>query len=104
MRSLCLALLLLVVNRADAQFKGLPGTPQVRVEVTRHGSEWIADYHFDREAPVWVFPRTDVTREDRQEWRPLSWTVETRGVRLERRGWYDVLVARDEVPRHVRIR
>ncbi|HEY6124144.1 MAG TPA: hypothetical protein VIV63_05805 [Steroidobacteraceae bacterium] len=104
MRSLCLALLLLVVNRADAQYKGLSGTAQVRVEITRSGSEWVAEYQFDREAPVWVFPRTDVTREDRQEWRPLSWTVETRGVRLERRGWYDVLVARDKVPRNVRIR
>ena len=76
----------------------------MRVEITRQGNEWIAEYIFDRESAVWVFPRTDVTRDDQQSWRPLSWTVETRGVRLERRGWYDVLVARKAVPLRVRIR
>jgi len=82
----------------------LSGTAQVRVEITRQGNQWIAEYIFDRESAVWVFPRTDVTRDDHQSWRPLSWTVETRGVRLERRGWYDVLVARKAVPLRVRIR
>jgi hypothetical protein len=87
-----------------AQSAELSGTAQVRVEITRHGDQWTAEYQFDREAPVWVFPRTDVTREDQQSWRPLSWRVETRGVRLERRGSYDVLSARGNVPRNVRIR
>lgn len=104
MRSLCLALLLFAAGgTAVAQTGGLPGTAQVRVEVTRSGNDWTVEYQFDRESPVWVFPRTDVTRGDRQQWRPLSWTVETRGVRLERRGWYDVLIARGNVPRRVRI-
>jgi hypothetical protein len=80
------------------------GTAPVRVEITRHGDEWTAEYEFDREYPVWVFPRTDVTREDPHSWRPLSWRVETRGVRLERRGSYDVLSARGNVPQRVRIR
>ena len=103
MRSSCLALLWIISGLAGAQVPGLSGTAQVRVEVTRSGNEWTAEYQFDRESPVWVFPRSDVSRGDRQEWRPLSWTVETRGVRLERRGWYDVLVARGKVPRRVRI-
>ena len=77
----------------------------VRVEITRRGNEWTADYLFDREYPVWVFPRTDVTRDDLKSWRPSSWSVETRGVRLEQRGSYDVLIAnRGDVPRNVRIR
>ena len=102
----CLALLLLVISgQAAARTPEWSGSAQVRVEITRRGNEWTADYQFDREYPVWVFPRTDVTRDDQQEWRPSSWTVETRGVRLERRGWYDVLIAnRGDVPRSVRIR
>jgi len=105
MRSFCLALLWFALNgQAGAQTPALSGTAQVRVEVTRSGNDWLVEYQFDRESPVWVFPRTDTTRGDRQQWRPLSWTVETRGVRLERRGWYDVLIARGKVPRRVRIR
>lgn len=83
----------------------LPGTAQVRVEVTRRGDTWTADYQFDRESPVWVFPRSDETREDHQPWRQPTWSVETAGVNVERRGWYDVLVAnRGNVPKTVRIR
>ena len=101
----CFALLLFAVSgQAAARTPEWSGSAQVRVEITRRGNEWTADYLFDREYPVWVFPRTDVTRVDHQEWRPLSWTVETRGVRLERRGWYDVLTARGDVPKQVRIR
>ena len=104
LRSLTL-LLLAVSSQAVARAPAWTGTAQVRVEITRSGSEWIADYLFDREYPVWVFPRTDVTRDDQKSWRPTSWTVETRGVRLERRGSYDVLTAgRGGVPRNVRIR
>src|ERR1700754_3060425 len=89
-----LALLLLAVSSlAVARGPEWPGSAQVRVEITRRGSEWTADYQFDREYPVWVFPRTDVTRDDLKSWRPSSWTVETSGVRLERRGFYDVLIA-----------
>ena len=101
----CLALLLLAVgSQAAARTPEWSGSAQVRVEITRHGNEWTADYQFDRDSPVWVFPRTDVTREDRRSWRPQSWSVETKGVRLERRGFYDVLSARRGVPRRVRIR
>jgi hypothetical protein len=106
MRRCCLALLLLVVGgQAMAKTPEWSGTAQVRVEITRRGNEWTADYQFDREYPVWLFPRTDVTRDDLKSWRPLSWTVETRGVRLEQRGSYDVLIANHgDVPRNVRFR
>lgn len=102
----CLALLLFAFSSLTmARTPEWAGSAQVRVEITRRGGEWTADYLFDREYPVWVFPRTDVTRDDLKSWRPQSWTVETRGVRLEHRGSYDVLIAnRGDVPRNVRIR
>lgn len=102
----CLALLLFAVSSlVGARTPEWSGSALVRVEITRRGNEWIADYQFDREYPVWVFPRTDVTRDDLKSWRPQSWSVETRGVRLEQRGSYDVLMAnRGDVPRNVRIR
>jgi len=105
MKNLLRAMLLLAVSTgAGAQSPPLTGTAQVRVEITRRGNDWTVDYEFDRESPVWVFPRTDVTREDQIEWRPSSWTVETPGVKLERRGFYDTLTARGNVPKRVRIR
>jgi hypothetical protein len=102
----CFALLMVAFgSQALARTQEWSGSAQVRVEITRRGNEWTADYQFDREYPVWVFPRTDVTRDDLKSWRPLSWTVETSGVRLEHRGSYDVLVAnRGDLPRNVRIR
>lgn len=75
------------------------------VEVIRDRDSWVADYRFARSAPAWAFLHSALAREDRKPWRPRSWTVETRGVRLERRGWYDVLVAEGgNVPARVRIR
>jgi hypothetical protein len=79
--------------------------PQVRVQVTRDGEQWSAEFEFDRGVAAWVLPRSDVTRDGGKPWRPQSWSVETRGVRLQRRGFYDVLTAdRGEVPLHVRVR
>ncbi|HEV8442733.1 MAG TPA: hypothetical protein VGQ27_04605 [Steroidobacteraceae bacterium] len=82
-----------------------PGIPQVRVDVTRDGNVWHADFSFDRSVATWVFPRSDVTREGHKPWRPASWSVETRGVQLQRRGSYDAFVAeRGDLPRRVRVR
>ena len=82
-----------------------PFAPRVRVEVTREGAEFIAEYTFDRPVEAWVMPRSDVTRDDPELWRPRSWTVETRGVRLQHVGHYDVLTAaRGEMPLQVRVR
>jgi hypothetical protein len=90
---------------ALAAITDLPGIPQVRVEVTRRGDDWTAEYHFDRRVTAWVLPRSDVTREGGKPWRPASWILDTPGVRLERRGRYDVLAAtRGEVPLRVSLR
>jgi len=107
LRSIIPALLLAALFAAPAAAKILdvPGVPQVRVEVKRNGDDWRAEFDFDRGVTAWVFPRSAITREAGKPWRDQSWTVETRGVRLERRGNYDYLRAdRGEVPRHVSVR
>jgi hypothetical protein len=80
--------------------------PAAEVEVVRDGPAWTAGFRFARQAPAWAFARSDLARVSGKPWRPESWTIETPGVRLERRGWYDVFVAEDggPVPSRVRIR
>ena len=79
--------------------------PVVAVEVVRQANDWTAEFTFGRDAPVWAFTRSAMTREGTQPWRPLAWTVETKGVELQRLGFYDALVAtKGTVPRKVRIR
>jgi hypothetical protein len=53
-----------------------------------------------------VFDRSSVTRVGEAPWRPQSWTIDTPGIRLERRGHYDVLAREDgsRLPIWVRIR
>jgi hypothetical protein len=93
------------VEPVDAAIGDMAGAPQVRVEVSRNGAEFIADFQFDRGIEAWVFPRSGVTRESGEPWRPRSWTVETPGVKLKRIGHYDAFVAdRGEVPKRVRVR
>jgi hypothetical protein len=78
--------------------------PQVRVEVTRRGDDWRAVFDFDRAFAAWVFPRSALTAEGGQPWRAPSWSIETPGVRLQRRGSYDVLVAgRGKLPQRVAV-
>lgn len=75
------------------------------VAVQRSGDQWTADFRFERDSPAWAFLASGLTRVGSRSWRTESWTVETPGVRLERRGFYDVLVAeRGTVPRRVRVR
>jgi hypothetical protein len=81
------------------------GRINATVEVVRDGNAWTAEYRFSRAAPAWAFIHSALAREDRKPWRPRSWRIETPGVRMERRGWYDVLVAeRGNMPERVRIR
>jgi hypothetical protein len=85
----------------------LPRPPaQLQVLATRNGETWTADFQFPSRARAWVFVRSALARVGEQPWRPRSWTVETPGVRLERRGHYDVLVAGNggRVPAQVRVR
>jgi hypothetical protein len=96
------ALLLGVAAGAQADEKS---PLNARVAVERNGNEWTADFSFEKDSPVWAFYASGLTRVGNRSWRRESWTVETPGVRLERRGFYDVLVAeRGTVPRRVRIR
>lgn len=76
----------------------------VNVAVLKSGPDWTAEYVFDRDAGAWAFDRSALTRVGEKPWRPQSWTVLTPGVRLERRGWHDVLVSGSgPVPRKVKI-
>lgn len=77
-----------------------------QVTVTRDGDHLTVDYRFDRDAPVWAFMDSALETDSRQPWRPRQWTVETPGVVMERRGFYDIVRSRDggPVPREVRFR
>ncbi|WP_205479458.1 hypothetical protein [Sphingomonas arenae] len=78
--------------------------PVASVHVVRDGERWTADYRFHRQAPVWVLAVSPLTRVKPRSFRPESWVVETPGVRLERHGWYDVLVAdKGAMPSRVRV-
>ncbi len=74
--------------------------------MTRRGEGFEAEFVLPRAAPAWGFFRSSLAADDRQPWRPRSWTILTSGVRLERRGNYDALVGEGDgpVPRRVRIR
>jgi len=77
----------------------------VTVAVVRDRDAWTAEYRLPRAAPVWAFIRSADAEATGRSWRSASWTVETPGVRLERIGRYDALVADGGiVPPVVRIR
>ncbi len=85
---------------------GPPAPVAATVEVVKAGDNWTALFHLPTQAPAWVFARSSLTRSGGQPWREGAWTVATAGVRLERHGLYDMLVADDGgiVPAEVRIR
>lgn len=101
MRALLGLLLVLFAVPAAAQQPA-----PLEVSVVRDGANWTAELRLRRAAPAWVFLRSPLTEGDSRPWRPQSWTVLTPGVRLERRGHYDALIASDgrRVPPVVRIR
>ena len=100
MRKSLLVLLALVAAPAAAA----PG-PAADVTVERRGDSWTAEYRLHERSPVWVFSDSILPREKEVSFRATNWTIETPGVRLERRGWYDVLFADSgPVPEHVTIR
>jgi hypothetical protein len=79
--------------------------PVASVTVERNGKNWTADYTLHERAPVWVFSTSVLPRESKQSWRVGTVRVLTPGVRLERLGNYDALVAAsDVVPKRVRLR
>jgi hypothetical protein len=77
----------------------------VAAEVVRDGDAWTIDYRFAEASPAWLFPHGSVAVAGNRPWRPGTWTMETPGVRIERRGRHDVLFAdTGNVPERVRIR
>lgn len=93
-----LTLLLGAVLAAPALAAADGETAPVTLSVTRDGPRWTADYVFAAEAPAWAFARSALVESERRPWRAQSWSIVTPGVRLERRGDYDVLVAADGAP------
>ena len=85
----------------------VPPAPPIHADVAveRDGDAWTAEFAFSADSPTWAFYASGLTRVGDRSWRAESWTVETPGVRLERRGHYDVLVATGgTVPRRARLR
>lgn len=98
MRALLALVALIVAAPAFAE-------PAASVTIERRGDEWTAEYELHERAPAWVFADSVLPREGTLSFRATDWTVETPGVRLERRGWHDVLVADSgTVPERVAIR
>lgn len=104
MRNLVAALLLLFAGRAaSAQ---APEPPALIAEVHRDGDAWTAELILPRAASAWVFARSPLTEHGSRLWRQPLWRVEGPGVRIERRGFFDILVGAEgrPVPRRMRIR
>ncbi len=85
---LLIALLALIAAPAAAQT-----APIATVEIVRNGDRWTADYRLSARAPVWLFAKSILPRESNRSWRLDTVRVLTPGVRLERLGNYDALVA-----------
>jgi hypothetical protein len=100
------ALLLVLLAAAGVRADAAPPPRLADVAVTRENGQWIAEFRFRVRSPAWLMVRSPVARIGEQPWRPRSWTIETPGVRLERRGHWDVLTGADgrPVPAVIRIR
>ena len=96
----------LAVFLGTASLAQRPEAPALTVSVQRDGPVWTADLVLPRQAKAWVFARAGLTEQGSRPWRQPHWTIETPGVRLERRGFYDALIGEDgrPVPARVRIR
>jgi len=99
-------LLALTAEATPAAAQEPPADPALVASVQREGDVWTADLVLPRAARAWVFARSPLTEQGSRQWRQPRWTVETPGVRIERRGFYDALVSTNgrPVPPRVRIR
>lgn len=108
MRFMLTALIVAACLMGSPAFASDDAAPNItaRVAVTRNGDLWTVEYDLSRDAPVWVFQRSALSRVGRQPWRPQQWVIETPGVILERRGAHEVLRREDggPLPRFVRMR
>lgn len=79
-------------------------SPAPQAEVVRNGDQWTVTFRLDRDTKAWGFRQSNLLRRARTSWRVGSWQVLTPGVRLQRIGSFDALVAeRGTVPREVMI-
>lgn len=108
MRLMLTALIVAACLMGSPAFASDGAAPNItaRVAVMRDGDLWTAEYELARDAPVWVFQRSALSRVGRRPWRPQQWVIETPGVILERRGFHEVLRREDggPLPRRVRVR
>jgi hypothetical protein len=78
--------------------------PVARVTVARSAGSWTATYDLRERAPVWVFAKSILPRQSNRSWRIGTVRVLTPGVKLQRLGHYDALVAaKGAVPKRVRL-
>jgi hypothetical protein len=97
-------LLALCLAVSIAQPSATALAPIADVKVQRDGQRWTADYRLDLKAPVWIFAKSILPRESQKSWRLGTVKVLTPGVRLERLGHYDALVATNgHLPPRVRL-
>lgn len=105
MKSLRILVLALAMLALGPAFAAPAANPVLRVDVVRDGQEFAATFHFPQAAPAWAFVRSNLARRTRDSWRLQSWMVKTPGVRLERRGDFDVLsAANGNLPKQVVVR
>lgn len=97
-------LLIMALAAQIAASKVKPDQP-ASASVTHRNGVWQVDYTLHADTHGWIFPVSAPKQADRRAWRPEAWRVVTPGVRIERHGAYDVLVADrgGSVPRKVRI-
>ena len=101
MGRLLAALLFILAGPAPAE---RPAGYAADVTVTRDGPRWTADYRLTGRSSVWMFTRSELIASSQRPWRAQSWRVETPGVRMERHGHHDVLVAANGGPVPARVR
>lgn len=99
MRGLLAIILLIFAAPAAAA-----ATPVASVTIERSGEIWTADYEFHERAPVWAFVKSNLPHGSKTSWRLGTVRVLTPGVRLQRLGNFDALVASGgPMPPHVRL-
>jgi hypothetical protein len=101
MRGLLAVLLFILAGPAPAQ---RPAGFAADIAIMRDGARWTADYRLTGRSSVWMFTRSELIADSDRPWRAQSWRVETPGVRLERHGHHDVLVAANGGPVPARVR
>ena len=104
-RTLFFAALAAALFTGSAHAQDAEAAPVAHVAIRKDGDDWSARYRFDAEAPAWLFTRSALALETEAPWRPEQFELLTPGVTLERRGFYDVLMAEDgSMPETVDVR